>query len=607
MSRRALAYIVFSLGLLVLLIAFRGPLIAWFTGQPLTEEETAEHAEHTAEAAGNICEEIPDRAIEPLRESFGAYEEVRGLLASDQINGLAPRAERLASLLADARDAMPRRSRDLSRRLGEAEDAAGRLESARTLQEARSSFAEISQVLTVVAACEPELAQGWHLFECSMTEGFNRWMQRSDKVENPYQGKAMQTCGATSDWAPPAVQTAATAATAAEISHWTCPMHPSVRQSGPGQCPICGMDLVPVRRNAQGFGEILLGDGSRELGGITTGIVEVRPLGSEIRAVGRVAFDETRFEDVTVKYSGYIGRLYAEETGRAVRRGQTLFTLYSPELYAAQQEYLAALASQKAAQATAAPDRADYLVRAARQKLRLWDLSDAQVRQVEQTGQPIEQIAVPSPASGYVVEKDVVEGAAVQPGMRLFRLAGLDRVWVEAEVYESELPKVRTGQPALVTLSYLPGEALHGRVSLVYPQVDPESRTGRVRLSIPNRIGPGGPMLKPDMYADVLLQAQARDALMVPEQAVLYTGPRRIVFVDLGGGRFEPREVRLGTKNEGYFEVLAGLQAGDVVVTSGNFLLDAEARLQGGGLNGNGIESGEGVENAGGAEHEHGK
>jgi len=432
-SRRALAYIALSLGLLALLITFRGTLAAWFTGQPLTAEEPQEHGERTTPTAAT---------------------ETRG-----------------------------------------------------------------------------------------------------------------------------------------DISHWTCRMHPSVRQSGPGKCPICGMDLVPVRRNAQGFGEILLGEGSRELGGITTGVVEVRSVGSEIRAVGRVTFDETRFEDVTVKYAGYIGRLYAEETGRPVRKGQTLFTLYSPELYAAQQEYLAALESQRAAQTTAAPDRADYMARAARQKLHLWDLSEAQIREIERTGKPVEQIAVPSPASGYVVEKDVVEGAAVQPGMRLFRLAGLDRVWVEAEIYESELPKVRTGQPAVVTLAYLPGEELHGRVSLVYPQVDPESRTGRVRISIPNRIGPGGPMLKPDMYADVVLQAQTRNALLVPEQAVLYTGPRRIVFVDLGGGRFEPRDVRLGAKNEGSFEVLAGLQEGDVVVTSGNFLLDAEARLQPGG----------------GTDHEHGK
>src|SRR6185436_13872499 len=157
--------------------------------------------------------------------------------------------------------------------------------------------------------------------------------------------------------------------------------------------------------------------------------------------------------------------------------------------------------------------------------------------------------------------------------------------------YESELPNVRVGQAAVVTLAYLPGAELHGRVALVYPQVDPVSRTGKVRLSIANPIGPGGPMLKPDMYADVALQARKRDALLVPEQAVLYTGPRRLVFVDLGDGRYEPREVRLGAKTDGRFEVLAGLQAGDVVVTSGNFLLDAEARLQ----------------SSGGADHEHGR
>lgn len=603
MSRRALAYIVLSVGLLALLITFRGALVAWFTGQPLTAEEPAHEHAGSMTPAGNVCDEIPAGAFAPLQESFAAYDQVRALLAGDRIDGVAPHAERLAGLLGDARRAVPRGSRDLARRVDAALDAAERLRKAGTLEAARASFAQLSQELTGLAACEPKLAAGWHLFECSMTSGFNRWMQSGDQVENPYQGKAMQTCGSPSDWTPPAAGTTAAASSGAtaDISHWTCPMHPSVRQTGPGQCPICGMDLVPVRRNAQGFGEILLGEGSRELGGITTGVVEVRSVGSEIRAVGRVAFDETRFEDVTVKYAGYIGRLYAEETGRPVRKGQTLFTLYSPELYAAQQEYLAALESQRAARSTAAPDRADYLARAARQKLHLWDLSEAQIREIERTGKPVEQIAVPSPASGYIVEKDVVEGAAVQPGMRLFRLAGLDRVWVEAEVYESELPKVRTGQPAVVTLAYLPGEELRGRVSLVYPQLDPESRTGLVRISIPNRIGPGGPVLKPDMYADVVLQAQTRDALLVPEQAVLYTGPRRIVFVDLGGGRFEPREVRLGARNEGSFEVLAGLQEGDVVVTSGNFLLDAEARLQGGGLNGDGIKSGEG------ADHEHGK
>ena len=195
------------------------------------------------------------------------------------------------------------------------------------------------------------------------------------------------------------------------------------------------MDLVPVRRNAQGFGEILLGEGSRELGGITTGIVEVRTLGSEIRAVGRVTFDETRFEDVTVKYAGYIGRLYAEATGEPVRRGQTLFTLYSPELYAAQQEYLAALGSQRAARATGAPDRADYLVQAARQKLRLWDLSDAQIREIEKRmerlrGEPSGEVKTPERGARRTGAQDASGEEAL---LRLRELPGLALQYAELQ------------------------------------------------------------------------------------------------------------------------------------------------------------------------------
>src|SRR6185436_523370 len=249
MSRRALAYIVLSVGLLALLITFRAPLIAWFTGRPLTAEEPREQTVQVT-ANGEVCEALPDDAVAPLRESFGAYEEVRSLLASDQVDGLTPRAERLAALLHDARGAVPRGSRVLAGRLDEAEDAAGRLQAARTLKDARSSFASLSQGLTGVAACEPRLAEGWHLFECVMTPGFNRWMQRSDQIRNPYKGKAMLACGTPADW--PALETTASTGAAAEaISHWTCPMHPSVRQSGPGKCPLCGMDLVPVERRPQ--------------------------------------------------------------------------------------------------------------------------------------------------------------------------------------------------------------------------------------------------------------------------------------------------------------------------------------------------------------------
>ena len=372
---------------------------------------------------------------------------------------------------------------------------------------------------------------------------------------------------------------------AEEAAYYTCPMHPSVKQKGPGQCPICGMNLVPVSAKAPGAdaGVVTLDPAQALEIGVRSSPVVKRPVESEIRATGRVTFDETRLEDVTVKFGGYIGRLNVEETGRFVKKGQTLFTLYSPELYAAQQEYLVALASQRAARGTAAPDRADYLVAASRQKLRLWDLEEHQIRQLAEGGKPVEQVPVLSPASGYVVEKDVVQGASVQPGMRLFRIAGLDQVWVEAEVFESELQRVRVGQTAVVTLPYNPGQELRGRVSRILPTLTAESRTGRVRIHLANRPGPGGLLLRPDMYADVALRSEAREALMVPATAVLYTGPRRLVFVDLGEGRYEQREVQLGAKSGDHYEVLSGLQEGERVVASGNFLVDAEARLRSGG------------------------
>ncbi len=365
-----------------------------------------------------------------------------------------------------------------------------------------------------------------------------------------------------------------------EVSHYTCSMHPSVKQEGPGTCPICSMDLVPVTREELATGTIVLAGERVQQIGVRTGRVTRRVARGEVRTVGRVVLDETRLTDVTVKFGGWIEDLRVDETGQWVGRGQTLFTLYSPELYAAQQEYLVALRSQRAAQGTAAPDRADYLVEAARQKLALWDLTAGQVRQIAERAQPLRSVPVLSPAAGYVLEKNVVEGAAVEPGMPLFRIGGLDRVWVEADVYEAELPRVALGQPARVTLPHEPGQVFHGRVDLVLPTLTLETRSGRVRLAITNRPAPGGVQLRPGMYTDVVLDVPVREALLVPESAVLYTGPRALVFLALGQGRFQPREVELGGKQGDTYEVVSGLAEGDLVVTSGNFLIAAESRLK---------------------------
>jgi membrane fusion protein, copper/silver efflux system len=385
---------------------------------------------------------------------------------------------------------------------------------------------------------------------------------------------------------PPQGPPPAAAVRAGAIAYYTCSMHPAVRQLAPGKCPICDMDLVPVRHDEASSGVVTLDDGRQQEIGLRTGVVTLRPLADRITTIGRVAYDESRLQDVSVKFAGWIGRLYVNQTGQRVRRGQALFTLYSPELYGAEQEYLAALASQRAARASAAPDRVDYLVEAARQKLRLWDLGDDEVRRIAARGAPEKEVPVASPAAGVVVEKDVVQGASVQPGMKLFRIAGLDRVWIEAEVYEADLGRVTLGAPATITLRALPGRQLHGRVTRVEPALVAESRTARVRIEVSNPTGAAGPDLHPEMYAEVELRGRVRQALVVPETAVVYTGPRTLVFVDLGGGRFRPREVRLGAKSGGAWEVLAGLREGDRVVTSGNFLLDAESRLTGAGEGG---------------------
>jgi Cu(I)/Ag(I) efflux system membrane fusion protein len=386
--------------------------------------------------------------------------------------------------------------------------------------------------------------------------------------------------------APRGSPPAAAAAPAGDIAYYTCSMHPSVRQQAPGKCPICDMNLIPVRRDEMRSGVVTLDDGRQQEIGLRTGVVALRPLADRITTVGRVAYDESRLHDVSVKFAGWIGKLYVDQTGQRVRRGQTLFTLYSPELYGAEQEFLSALESQRAARASAAPDRADYLVEAARQKLRLWDLGEGEIRRIAARGAPEKEVPVASPAAGVVIEKDVVQGASVQPGMKLFRIAGLDRMWIEAEVYEADLGRVTLGAPATVTLRALPGRQLHGRVALVEPALAAESRTARVRIEVLNPVGTLGPALRPDMYAEVELSGAGRQSLVVPESAVLYTGPRTVVFVDLGGGRFRPREVRLGAKSAGAYEVLAGLCEGDRVVTSGNFLLDAESRLTGAGEGG---------------------
>jgi Cu(I)/Ag(I) efflux system membrane fusion protein len=354
------------------------------------------------------------------------------------------------------------------------------------------------------------------------------------------------------------------------IDHYTCPMHLSVYQSKPGKCPICGMALVPVKKEQQQQGVVTIPAARQQLIGVRTSPVVTAPMVRSLRAVGRLAYDESMQTDVSLKVRGWIVKLFVTNTGQRVTRGQTLFTLYSPELYNAQQDYLLATHEQAGGY-----NRNAALAQSARQRLRLLDFSESQIEELARRGQPLENVAFTARESGFVIEKNVVEGAAIEPGMRLYRIASLDKVWIEADVYEADFANVRVGQKANVTLDYLPGRTYEARVAYIYPYLNAEARTGRVRLELVNR----KLELRPGMYANVLLQSDLGERLQVPASAIVYTGPRRLVFVDLGDGRFRPQEVQVGTQSDGMYEVLSGLQAGDRVATSGVFLIAAEARI----------------------------
>lgn len=356
------------------------------------------------------------------------------------------------------------------------------------------------------------------------------------------------------------------------VAYYTCSMHPSVQQPSPGKCPICGMDLTPVKQEDLDSGTIVVDEVRRQQIGVRTAAVERRNVSRQIRAVGQVKVDETRLSDVNLRMSGWVHRLHVEETGQRVKRGQVLFTLYSPELYAAEREYLTTLKRDREARS----DTSSELTRASEQRLRLLGMSQAQIRELRRRGEAWENVPVVAPSTGYVIDKDVVEGGRIEAGTRVYRIADLSRLWVDAEVYEADLAQVKKGQPVSVQLPYVPGQSFEGKVDYIYPTLDGITRTGRVRVALDNP----GLTLKPDMYADVELAVDLGERLVIPNSAVIYTGPRRLVFVDLGEGRLHPQEIEVGVRAGEYVEVTRGLEPGDVVVTSGNFLIAAESRIR---------------------------
>jgi len=317
----------------------------------------------------------------------------------------------------------------------------------------------------------------------------------------------------------------------------------------------------------------------RQMIGVTSAAVERVELKKTLRAAGRIDFDERRLGDVTLKVGGWVQDLFVDYTGRTVRKGEPLLTLYSPALVTSQEEYLLALRTRDQLAHSTLPEAvrgSRGLVDAARRRLLLWDLTPQQLRALEERGTPQTYLTLYAPFAGTVVEKEVVKGMRVEPGTRLYRIADLSTVWLTADIYEYEVPLVHEGQEVTIALSYYPGETFKAKLSYIYPYLDAQTRTNKVRLELANPQG----KFRPGMYASSEIEINLGTVLTVPESAVLQSGLRQLVFVDQGQGRFAPREVKLGVKADSRFAVLDGLSAGERVVTSGNFLLDSESKLQ---------------------------
>ena len=310
----------------------------------------------------------------------------------------------------------------------------------------------------------------------------------------------------------------------------------------------------------------------------------IKPLNRVIRTVGRIEYDERKLATANTKIEGWIEKLHVDYTGRYVQKGEPLAEIYSPELVATQQEFLNVLRWAGQSQSVKDERTAMLLVKdaqtmldAARERLRLWDISDEQIKKIETTGKPIRTLTIYSPVSGYVLQKMAVQGMRVMPGEKLFDVADLSSVWVVSDIYEYELPLIKVGQTARIGLSYFPGKEFTSKVDYVYPALASDTRTAKVRFTIPNPDG----VLKPQMFTNVEIKINLGNRLTVPSEAVIDTGERQIVYVDKGDGYFEPREVAIGLKADGVVEITGGIRAGEKVASSANFLIDSEAQLKG--------------------------
>jgi membrane fusion protein, copper/silver efflux system len=377
-----------------------------------------------------------------------------------------------------------------------------------------------------------------------------------------------------------------------------CPMHPSYISDKPGDCPICGMKLVPIEPEPKpepaqqphaghesmvpGYASVTIPQDRIQNMGISLAEARRMDLDQSIRTYGRITYDETKVQHVHTKFDGYIETLYVNFVGQLVKKGEPLFSIYSPELFATQNEYLLALRAGEQLPPLAGEDKALNtmgtvdLVAAAKQRLALWDIGEKDMRELERTRKPVRNLTIFSPVSGYVTQKMALQGLKVTPADNLYDIVDLSTVWVLADIYEMNLSSVSLGQPATMSLAYRPGKTWRGRIVFINPTVDPATRTVKARIEFPNPDAE----LKPDMYADIAIGGSHGSGIAVPDSAIIATGERNIIFVSKGDGMFEPREVVVGIRVHGFYEIKQGISEGEQVVTGANFLLDSESKLK---------------------------
>jgi RND family efflux transporter MFP subunit len=438
-------------------------------------------------------------------------------------------------------------------------------------------------VLTAVVSIVLGLAIGWLVFRPSTQSGGSKdrkVLYYRDPMNPQITSETPRKASDGMDFVPVYAEGSSQSG-GRKIAYYKDPMHPWYTSEKPGKAPDCGMDLVPVYEGESDVKGIKIDPVTVQNIGVKVEEVVRKKLDKVIRTNGKVDYDERKVYSVNTKVMGWVEKLYVDYTGKFVRKGEPLMEFYSPELVTTQEEYLQALAYQKKLQQSNLDEArrgATELLESARRRLRYWDIPEKQIRALEERGTPKKTMTIYSPADGIVTEKMVHPGHNVMAGMEMYKIADLSTVWVLADIYQYELPWVKVGQSVDIELSYLPGRSFKGTITYIYPYLSEETKTAKVRVEVRNT---ASIELKPDMFATVkIVSPLSIEAVVVPDQAIIRSGERNIAVIALGGGYFDPREVKLGVQSGGYVEVLDGIKEGEKIVISSQFLIDSESNLK---------------------------